>query len=200
MLLMIQPSLLAYSLQEQPQAVLLDIASVNPNRILLLDSFFIVLVFYGEVGARIPNRLPLLFPLNFPLLLFPRFGIRLLHNGGMQATICSPTTSPSPSCCSLRHPMHPSSCATASLQPASSSATRTALRWVQPHTLHLSLAHDMTLVWSVVQHAVAGSFSHSSREPVCHAVEHGVGSACARYSPQHVQRDGCCAVTARATK
>jgi protein transport protein SEC23 len=51
MLLMIQPSLLAYSMTEQPQAVLLDIASVNPNRVLLLDSFFIVLVFYGEVSA-----------------------------------------------------------------------------------------------------------------------------------------------------
>jgi hypothetical protein len=37
-------------MQEQPQAVLLDIASVSPNRILLLDSFFIVLVFYGEVS------------------------------------------------------------------------------------------------------------------------------------------------------
>jgi len=55
MLLMIQPSLLAYSMQEQPQAVLLDIASVNPNRILLLDSFFIVLVFYGEVRCRHPR-------------------------------------------------------------------------------------------------------------------------------------------------
>jgi protein transport protein SEC23 len=57
MLLMIQPSLLAYSMEEPPQAVLLDISSVNPKRILLLDSFFIVLIFYGEVKTNLTASL-----------------------------------------------------------------------------------------------------------------------------------------------
>lgn len=44
-LLMIQPALLQYSFENpQPQPVLLDIASLKNNVILLLDTFFNVLI------------------------------------------------------------------------------------------------------------------------------------------------------------
>jgi hypothetical protein len=120
MLLMIQPSLLAYSLQEQPQAVLLDIASVSPNRILLLDSFFIVLVFYGEVSACVPPPPPSPRPRR----------TRSSLNGATRATTCSLSTLRLPSCCSRHPPTPPSSCATAFQPLASSSATRTAPRCI----------------------------------------------------------------------
>ena len=47
---MIQPSLLSYSLESPTQAVpvLLDAASIRPDSILLLDTFFHVVVFHGE--------------------------------------------------------------------------------------------------------------------------------------------------------
>jgi len=47
-LVMIQPSLLSYSFQGQPQPVLLDSSSVSADTILLLDTFFHVVVFHGE--------------------------------------------------------------------------------------------------------------------------------------------------------
>lgn len=47
-LVMIQPSLLSYSFNGPPQPVLLDASSVNPDTILLLDTFFHVVVFHGE--------------------------------------------------------------------------------------------------------------------------------------------------------
>ena len=50
-LVMIQPSLLCYSFQGPPQPVLLDAASVRPDCILLLDTFFHVVVFHGETVA-----------------------------------------------------------------------------------------------------------------------------------------------------
>ncbi len=145
MLLMIQPSLLAYSLQEQPQAVLLDIASVNPNRILLLDSFFIVLVFYGEVGCS--------------------------HSELPSPSIYSEL--PSPPLSSLRHQviaqwrdagyhLQPDYIAFAQLLQSAPSDAFIIMRdrfpaarfiecdqnssQVQPHKLHVLLAHDMTLV------------------------------------------------------
>ena len=49
-MVMIQPTLLAYSLNKdpsQPEPVLLDVASIAPDRILLLDAFFYVVVFHG---------------------------------------------------------------------------------------------------------------------------------------------------------
>ena len=49
-MVMIQPTLLAYSLTEgpsRPEPVLLDVASIAPDRILLLDAFFYVVVFHG---------------------------------------------------------------------------------------------------------------------------------------------------------
>lgn len=50
-LTMLQPSLLAYSFHGPPQAVLLDATSVRPDTILLLDTFFHVIVFHGETIA-----------------------------------------------------------------------------------------------------------------------------------------------------
>lgn len=47
-LIMIQPTLLSYSFNGAPCPVLLDAGSVQPNTILLLDTFFHVLVFHGE--------------------------------------------------------------------------------------------------------------------------------------------------------
>jgi len=50
-LVMIQPSLICYSFNGPPQPVLLDAASVRPDSILLLDTFFHVVVFHGETVA-----------------------------------------------------------------------------------------------------------------------------------------------------
>jgi len=47
-LIMIQPTLLAYSFDGPPVPVLLDVTSINPDRILLLDTFFQVIVFHGD--------------------------------------------------------------------------------------------------------------------------------------------------------
>lgn len=50
-LVMIQPTLLSYSFNGPPQAALLDAESVRPDTILLLDTFFHVVVFHGETIA-----------------------------------------------------------------------------------------------------------------------------------------------------
>jgi len=50
-LVMIQPTLLSYSFDGPPQPALLDSVSVQPNTILLLDTFFHVVVFHGETVA-----------------------------------------------------------------------------------------------------------------------------------------------------
>lgn len=50
-LVMIQPSLLSYSFNGPPVPALLDAASVRPDTILLLDSFFYVVVFHGDTIA-----------------------------------------------------------------------------------------------------------------------------------------------------
>ncbi|CAK4327112.1 unnamed protein product [Aphanomyces euteiches] len=50
-LVMIQPSLLSYSFQGPPTPALLDSSSVRPDTILLLDSYFYVVVFHGETIA-----------------------------------------------------------------------------------------------------------------------------------------------------
>ena len=55
-LIMIQPSLLAYSFDGPPQPVLLDATSILPNRILLLDTFFYILIFHGETIASWRNQ------------------------------------------------------------------------------------------------------------------------------------------------
>jgi len=50
-LVMIQPSLLSYSLHHPPQPAMLDSQSVQADVILLLDTFFHVVVFHGETIA-----------------------------------------------------------------------------------------------------------------------------------------------------
>ena len=50
-LVMIQPSLLSYTLHSPPQPALLDAVSIKPDAILLLDTFFHVVVFHGETIA-----------------------------------------------------------------------------------------------------------------------------------------------------
>lgn len=50
-LVMIQPSLLSYSFNGPPEPVLLDVSSIQANTILLLDTFFHVVVFHGETIA-----------------------------------------------------------------------------------------------------------------------------------------------------
>jgi len=49
-LLMIQPTLTSYSFNGPPQPVLLDSQSIQKDVILLLDTFFHILIFHGEVG------------------------------------------------------------------------------------------------------------------------------------------------------
>jgi hypothetical protein len=48
-LIMIQPILYSYSFNGPPEPVLLDTNSIQPDRILLMDTFFQILIFHGEV-------------------------------------------------------------------------------------------------------------------------------------------------------
>lgn len=48
-LIMIQPILYSYSFNGPPEPVLLDTSSIQPDRILLMDTFFQILIFHGEV-------------------------------------------------------------------------------------------------------------------------------------------------------
>ncbi|KAJ8774373.1 hypothetical protein K2173_011622 [Erythroxylum novogranatense] len=52
---MIQPSLISYSFNSLPQPALLDVASIAADRILLLDSYFSVVVFHGMTIAQWRN-------------------------------------------------------------------------------------------------------------------------------------------------
>jgi len=51
-LVMIQPILYSYSFQGPPEPVLLDTSSIQPDRILLMDTFFQILIFHGETIAQ----------------------------------------------------------------------------------------------------------------------------------------------------
>jgi len=51
-LIMIQPTLTSYAIDSPPQAVLLDSISIKPDVILLLDTFFHILIFHGETIAQ----------------------------------------------------------------------------------------------------------------------------------------------------
>ena len=51
-MLMITPSLICYSFNGPPTPVLLDATSIRPDVILLLDTFFHVLIFHGESIAK----------------------------------------------------------------------------------------------------------------------------------------------------
>ena len=48
-LIMIQPQLIAYTLHQPPRPALLDVQSLDPQAVLLLDTFFLVLVHHGSV-------------------------------------------------------------------------------------------------------------------------------------------------------
>jgi len=48
---MIQAQLLSYSFNGPPEAVLLDSASLMPDRILLMDDYFHVLIYHGQTIA-----------------------------------------------------------------------------------------------------------------------------------------------------
>ena len=49
-LIMIQPILYSYSFGGPPEPVLLDTSSIQPDRILLMDTFFQILIYHGEVS------------------------------------------------------------------------------------------------------------------------------------------------------
>ena len=51
-LIMIQPTLMSYTFDTPPQPVLLDSISIKPDVILLLDTFFHILIFHGETVAQ----------------------------------------------------------------------------------------------------------------------------------------------------
>lgn len=51
-LVMIQPTLMSFSLEGPPQPVLLDSVSIKPDVILLLDTFFHILIWHGETIAQ----------------------------------------------------------------------------------------------------------------------------------------------------
>ena len=49
---MIQPTLMSYTFDVPPQPVLLDSVSIKPDVILLLDTFFHILIFHGETVTQ----------------------------------------------------------------------------------------------------------------------------------------------------
>ena len=49
---MIQPSLISYAFQSEPMPVLLDVTAIAAEKILLLDSYFTVVVFHGITIAQ----------------------------------------------------------------------------------------------------------------------------------------------------
>jgi hypothetical protein len=51
-LIMIQPTLMSYTFDQPPQPVLLDSVSIKPDVMLLLDTFFHILIFHGETTAQ----------------------------------------------------------------------------------------------------------------------------------------------------
>nr|KAJ0189663.1 hypothetical protein LSAT_V11C800433860 [Lactuca sativa] len=53
---MFQPSLISYSFNSLPSPALLDVAPISTDRILLLDSYFSVVVFHGKTIAQWRNN------------------------------------------------------------------------------------------------------------------------------------------------
>ncbi|KAK3265239.1 hypothetical protein CYMTET_26064, partial [Cymbomonas tetramitiformis] len=51
-LVMIQPTLLSYSLEGPPTPALLDVTSIQPDRILLLDTYFLIIIFKGSTISQ----------------------------------------------------------------------------------------------------------------------------------------------------
>ena len=53
---MIQPTLMSYTFDTSPMPVLLDSVSIKPEVVLLLDTFFHILIFHGETVAQWRNQ------------------------------------------------------------------------------------------------------------------------------------------------
>mmetsp|Transcript_470 Transcript_470/g.1093 ORF Transcript_470/g.1093 Transcript_470/m.1093 type:complete len:758 (-) Transcript_470:1-2274(-) len=51
-MVMIQPQITAYSFNGPPEPVLLDVSSLQPDRILLLDAYFTIVLFHGTTVAQ----------------------------------------------------------------------------------------------------------------------------------------------------
>jgi len=51
-LIMVQPILYSYSFHGPPEPVLLDTSSIQPDRILLMDTFFQIVIYHGETIAQ----------------------------------------------------------------------------------------------------------------------------------------------------
>jgi protein transport protein SEC23 len=49
---MIQPTLMSYAIDQQPAPVLLDSVSIKPEVVLLLDTFFHILIWHGSTIAQ----------------------------------------------------------------------------------------------------------------------------------------------------
>lgn len=96
-LIMIQPILYAYTFNGPPEPVLLDTSSIQPDRILLMDTFFQLLIFHGEVNFAYDLSLHV-----FHIVFNPNF--RQLLNGEMQAIKKCPNTRTSSSCWQLQLP------------------------------------------------------------------------------------------------
>ena len=54
-LIMVQPLLYSYSFNGPPEPVLLDTSSIQADRILLMDTFFHIVIYLGEVHEHILN-------------------------------------------------------------------------------------------------------------------------------------------------
>lgn len=52
---MIQPSLISYSFSSGPEPALLDVAAIAADRLLLLDSYFTLVIFHGSTIAQWRN-------------------------------------------------------------------------------------------------------------------------------------------------
>ena len=63
-LIMVQPILYSYGFGGPPEPVLLDTSSIQPDRILLMDTFFQILIFHGEVRKSFKFELYLFIFLN----------------------------------------------------------------------------------------------------------------------------------------
>jgi len=55
-LIMIQPTLMSYTFDTPPMPVLLDSVSIKHDVVLLLDTFFHILIFHGELVAQWQNQ------------------------------------------------------------------------------------------------------------------------------------------------
>ncbi len=51
-LCMIQPTLMSYGFDAQPTPALLDVGSIAPDKILMLDTFFYIIIFHGDTVAQ----------------------------------------------------------------------------------------------------------------------------------------------------